>query len=60
MFIGMPQTLVPQQKAVVNVGQNRMMGNNPIMQVNAPPGYHAATGLYIVFVTNKLQKKINA
>ncbi|XP_056630408.1 mediator of RNA polymerase II transcription subunit 25-like isoform X1 [Diorhabda sublineata] len=37
---------IPPQKGVgvVNVAGGRMMGNNqmPIMQVNAPPGYHAS------------------
>ncbi|KAJ8922602.1 hypothetical protein NQ315_007633 [Exocentrus adspersus] len=41
---GINQTLVPPQK--VNVAAGRMLANNqmPLMQVPAPPGYHAATG----------------
>lgn len=43
---GMNPALVPQQKGVVSVGGGRIMGSNqiPIMQVPAPPGYHATTG----------------
>lgn len=40
----MNPSLVPQQKGVVNVAAARIIGNTqmPLMQVPAPPGYHAS------------------
>lgn len=54
LFSGMNPALVPQQKAVVNVAGGRIMGNTqmPIMQVPAPPGYHASTGEIFYYYMN--------